>query len=313
MALLRQLTPTTTLIDLQFQGRVETIASYLIYDGETAALIETGPASTVDTLLDGFRAVGAPLEALRQIFVTHIHLDHASGACVLARQLPWTRVYVHPVGAPHLADPSKLLASAARLYGEQMESLWGTIVPIPAERIVSIQDNDEIPIPGSTLRVLETPGHARHHHAYFDLNSRLLFTGDIGGVRMPGVAYVRPPTAPPELDIEAWRASIARLRALDASGLCLTHFGLFRGNLAWHWDDLEQRLVAWGDLVREQLEQGADEATIVQKIKEHSAEEFARLGVDPHQYDIVMSYESLVAGYVRYWHKTKDLGRKVND
>lgn len=313
MALLRQLTPTITLIDLQFQGRVEAIAAYLIYDGETAALIETGPASTIDILLEGIRAAGAPLEALRQVFVTHIHLDHASGASVLARQLPWTRIYVHPVGAPHLADPSKLLASAARLYGDELEALWGTIVPIPAERIVSINDGDEIPIPGSTLRVLETPGHARHHHAYFDLNSRLLFTGDIGGVRMPGVPYVRPPTAPPELDIEAWRASIARLRALDASGLCLTHFGLFRGNLAWHWDDLEQRLVAWGDLAREQLEQGADEATIVQKIKEQSAEAFARLDVDPRQYDIVMSYESLVAGYVRYWNKTNDGGRKTKD
>lgn len=313
MALLRSLTPTTTLIDLQFQGRVETIAAYLIYDGETAALIETGPASTIDTLLEGVRAAGAPLEALRQIFVTHIHLDHASGASVLARQLPWARIYVHPVGAPHLADPSKLLASAARLYGDQMESLWGTIVPIPAERIVSIHDGDEIPIPGSTLRVLETLGHARHHHAYWDLNSRLLFTGDIGGVRMPGVPYVRPPTAPPELDIEAWRASIARLRALDVSGLCLTHFGLFRGNLAWHWDDLEQRLVAWGNLVRDQLEQGADEAMIVQKIKEHSAMEFAHLGVDPRSYDIVMNYEALVAGYVRYWNKTKDERRRTKD
>ncbi|MBM3127133.1 MAG: MBL fold metallo-hydrolase [Chloroflexi bacterium] len=304
MALLHRLTPNITLIDLQFRGHVETIAAYLLYDGATAALIETGPASTVDTLLDGVQAAGAPLEALRQIFVTHIHLDHASGASVLARRLPWARIYVHPVGAPHLSDPSKLLASAARVYGDQLESLWGTIVPIAPERIVVANDGDEIPIPGSTLRVIETLGHARHHHAYFDSKSGLLFTGDIGGVRMPGVRYVRPPTAPPELDLDAWRASIARLRALDAAGLCLTHFGLVRGNLAWHWDDLEQRLVAWGDLVRAQLEQGADENAILQKLQAQVALELANLEIDPRRYDIAISYESLVAGYVRYWKKT---------
>lgn len=301
---LHHLTPNVTLIDLEFQGRVETIAAYLIYDGETAALIETGPASTVDTLLAGARAVGVAPEAIRQIFVTHIHLDHASGASVLARQLPWARVYAHPVGAPHLADPSKLLASAARLYGDQMEPLWGTILPIAAEQIVVINDGDEIPIPGSTLRVLETLGHARHHHAYWDTQSGLLFTGDIGGVRMPGIRYVRPPTAPPELDIDAWRASIARLRALEVSGLCLTHFGLFRGNLQWHWDDLEQRLVAWGELVRAQLERGADEARIAQTLKTQAAAELAEQPVDPRRYDVAISYESLVAGYVRYWKKT---------
>ncbi|MEW5718361.1 MAG: MBL fold metallo-hydrolase, partial [Chloroflexota bacterium] len=241
--------------------------------------------------------------ALRQIFVTHIHLDHSGGAGVLARQLPWTRVHVHPIGAPHLADPSKLLASAARLYGDQMESLWGTIVAVPAEQLVVINDGDEIAIPGSTVRVFETLGHARHHHAYFDSKSGLLFTGDIGGVRMPGVRYVRPPTTPPELDIDAWRASIARLRALDATGLCPTHFGLFRGNLAWHWDDLERRLVAWGELVRAQLEQGADENAILQELKAQAATEFAKLGVDPSTYDVAVSFESLVAGYARYWRQ----------
>jgi glyoxylase-like metal-dependent hydrolase (beta-lactamase superfamily II) len=303
MALLHQLSANITLIDLQFQGRVETIASYLIFDGEQAALIEVGPASTVDTLLDGVQAAGVPLEALRQIFVTHIHLDHSGGAGVLARRLPWARVYVHPVGAPHLADPSKLLASAMRLYGNRMESLWGTIVAVPAERLVVVNDGDEIAIPGSALRVFETLGHARHHHAYLDVKSGLLFTGDIGGVRMPGVRYVRPPTTPPELDIDAWRASIARLRALDATGLCLIHFGLFRGNLAWHWDDLEQRLVAWGELVRAQLEQGADENAILQQLQLQTASEFAALRVDPRTYDIAVSYESLIAGYVRYWKK----------
>lgn len=305
-SLLHQLSENITLIDLQFQGRSETIAAYLVYDGDTAALIETGPASTVDTLLDGVQAAGVPLESLRHIFVTHIHLDHAGAAGVLSRRLPWTRVYVHPVGAPHLVDPSKLRASASRLYGDQMESLWGTIAPVPQESLVVINDGDEIQIPGSTLRVVETEGHAWHHHAYLDTKSGLLFTGDIGGVRMPGVRYVRPPTPPPELDIDAWRASIARLRALNATGLCPTHFGLFRGNLDWHWDDLEKRLVASGQFVREQLEKDADESAILQQLKSQAMSEFANLGVDPSTYDAAISYESLVAGYVRYWKKQSE-------
>lgn len=304
--ILHRLTEHITCIDTQFQGRPEVIASYLFYDGDTAALVETGPASTVDNLLEGVQAAGVPLEALRQLIVTHIHLDHAGGAGVIARQLTWVKVYVHPIGAPHLVDPAKLLASAARLYGDKMEALWGTTVPVPPEKIVIVNDSDEIKIPASTLRAFDTPGHARHHHAYLDTSSGLLFTGDVGGVRMPGVRYVRPPTPPPELDLEAWVASIAKLRATQATGLCLTHFGLFRGNLDWHWDDLEKRLVDWGQVVRSELERGADENQMLAQLKTQAAGEFQKLGVDPGAYDVAVSYESLVSGYVRYWKKKAD-------
>jgi glyoxylase-like metal-dependent hydrolase (beta-lactamase superfamily II) len=306
-ALLHRLTPNLTAIDLQFQGRPNVIAAYLFYDGNTAALVEAGPASTVDHLLEGVQAAGVPLEALRQLIVTHIHLDHSGGAGVIAQRLPSVNVYVHPIGAPHLADPSKLLASAQRLYGDQMKALWGTTLPVPQEKIVIVNDGNEIKIPGSTLRAFDTPGHARHHHAYLDAASSLLFTGDIAGVRMPGVAYVRPPTPPPELDLEAWIASIAKLRATQATGLCLTHFGLFRDNLDWHWDDLEKRLIHWGQLVRNGLEQNADENIILAQLKTQAAGEFQKLGVDPSAYDVAVSYESLVAGYVRYWKKKLDL------
>ena len=306
--LLHRLTDEITAIDLQFQGRPDVIASYLFYDGEQAALIETGPASTVDTLLASVQAAGVPLEALRQLIVTHIHLDHSGAAGVIARQLPWVRVYVHPIGAPHLIDPSKLIASATRLYGDMMQSLWGTVVPVPQENIVIVNDHDEIPVPGTTLRAYDTPGHAKHHHAYLDQHSGLLFTGDVAGVRMPGVSYVRPPTPPPELDIEAWIASIAKLRALKASGLCPTHFGLFRGNLDWHWDDLQKRLIDWGQLVRGLVEKGTGDDEILQQLKSNAAAEFKTLGVDPSAYDVAVSYESLVSGYIRYWKKKAENG-----
>jgi len=301
--ILHRLTEQITAIDLQFQGRANVIAAYLFYDGAQAALVETGPASTIDTLLEGIQAAGAPLEALRQLIVTHIHLDHSGGAGVIARQLPWVRVYVHPVGAPHLIDPSKLLASAQRIYGDKMESLWGRILPVPQDKIVIVNDQDDLAIPGTTLRALESVGHAKHHHAYLDQHSGLLFTGDVGGVRMPGIRYVRPPTPPPELDIEAWVASIAKLRATRATGLCPTHFGLFRGNLDWHWDDLQKRLLDWGQLTQGLVAQGKSDGEILLQVKASAAAEFKMLGIDPSAYDVAVSYESLVSGYIRYWKK----------
>ncbi|HEX7587884.1 MAG TPA: MBL fold metallo-hydrolase [Anaerolineae bacterium] len=303
--LLYHLTEKITAIDLQFQGRPEVIAAYLFYDGSEAALIETGPTTTVETLLEGIQAAGVPVEELRQLIVTHIHLDHAGAAGVLVRRFPWLRVYVHPVGAPHLMDPSKLLASAARLYGDKLDSLWGPVVAVPAESIVVVNDGDQIKLPGTNLSAFDTPGHARHHHAYLDMRSNLLFTGDVGGVRMPGVRYVRPPTPPPELDIDAWVASIAKLRAVNAAGLCLTHFGLFRGNLDWHWDDLERRLVDWGQIIRDQISQGATDNAIVQRMKTQIATEMEAQHIAADAYDVAVSYESVVAGYIRYWKKTQ--------
>ena len=301
--ILHRLTNQVTAIDLQFQGRPEVIASYLFYDGTEAALIETGPTTTVETLLEGVQAARVPLEALRQLIVTHIHLDHAGAAGVLVRRFPWLRVHVHPVGAPHLADPSKLLASAARLYGDKLDSLWGPVVPVPTENIVAVNDGDQIKLPGTNLCAFDTPGHARHHHAYLDSRSGLLFTGDVGGVRMPGVRYVRPPTPPPELDPDAWVASIAKLRAVNATGLCPTHFGLFRGNLDWHWDDLERRLVDWGQIVRAEIANGANDDAVLQRMKTQIANEMQSQGVDASAYDVAVSYESIVAGYIRYWKK----------
>ncbi len=301
--ILHRLTENITAIDLQFQGRPEVIASYLFYDGNEAALIETGPTTTVETLIEGVQAAGVPLEALRQLIVTHIHLDHAGAAGVLVRRFPWLRVYVHPVGAPHLADPSKLLASAKRLYGDKLDSLWGPVAPILSEKIIVVEDNDQIKIPGTNLTAFDTPGHARHHHAYLDMHSGLLFTGDVAGVRMPGVRYVRPPTPPPELDLDAWRASIARLRVVDASGLCLTHFGLFRGNLDWHWDDLERRLVDWGQIVRGEIEKKSNDDAILERMKTQIATEMHSRNINASAYDVAVSYDSIVAGYIRYWKK----------
>jgi glyoxylase-like metal-dependent hydrolase (beta-lactamase superfamily II) len=220
------------------------IASYLVEDGGELALVEAGPASTLDALLAGIRAAGQDPADLAHILLTHIHLDHAAAAGQLARIAPNALVHVHPLGSWHLANPSRLLASAARLYGARMEEMWGTMLPVPAERIRTPKDGGAVRVGGRSLVALETPGHASHHFAFHDPDAGLVFTGDVGGIRLERAPHVRPPTPPPELDTPAWLASIARLRALEPRMLLPTHFGGIE-DAAWHLDDLEARLRDW--------------------------------------------------------------------
>lgn len=290
------------LIDLQFLGYPLAIAAYLLDDGTDAALVEVGPTSTAQTLLREVQARGVPLERVRHLIVTHIHLDHAGALGWLLRQLPHAVAYVHPVGAPHLVDPSRLLASASRLYGEMMERLWGEVMPVPEARVRIVRDGDRIEAAGRTLLVVDTPGHARHHHAYLDEATGVLFAGDIAGVRMPGTHYVRPPTPPPELDIEAWQASLTKLRALPIQKLALTHFGLY-DDVAHHLDELETRLLNWAGFTRSLIEQGVTDAELIQRLRDHGNSEMRQESVDPSSYDLGAGYELIALGYARYWRK----------
>jgi glyoxylase-like metal-dependent hydrolase (beta-lactamase superfamily II) len=220
------------------------IASYLVADGGDLALVEAGPASTLETLLAGVRAAGHDPARLTHLLLTHVHLDHAAGAGQLARLAPQARIYVHGWGAPHLTDPSRLLASAARLYGDRMDEMWGAMLPVPRDRIHVPADGEAIRVGGRTLVAVDTPGHASHHLAFHDADARLVFTGDVAGIRLDGAPHVRPPTPPPELDTPRWLDSIARLRALRPELLLLTHFGAV-ADAGWHLDDLAARLLDW--------------------------------------------------------------------
>lgn len=220
------------------------IASYLVADGDDLALVEAGPASTLDALLAGIRAAGHDPAALTHVLLTHIHLDHAAGAGQLAALAPRAVVHVHPRGAPHLADPSRLLASASRLYGDRMQEMWGTMLPVAPGRIRALDDGEAVRVGGRALAALETPGHAAHHLAFHDADAGLVFTGDVGGIRLDGARHVRPPTPPPEVDTPAWLASIGRLRAVRPRMLLPTHFGGIT-DVEWHLDDLAARLADW--------------------------------------------------------------------
>jgi glyoxylase-like metal-dependent hydrolase (beta-lactamase superfamily II) len=273
-------------LDHQFQGFPGGIASYLLPDG---TLVEAGPASTTNALLSALNASGFDLGRITRLLVTHIHLDHAGAAGILlSRHLPNAQVYVHPKGAKHLIDPSKLIASAERLYGTRMQELWGEILPVPEDRVVVVEDGELI----GTLRAIDTPGHAVHHHAYYDTSSGVVFTGDVAGVRQGTARYVRPPTPPPELDLDAWSVSIERLRKLEPRRLCLTHFGEF-DDVAWHLDDLRSRLFRWRDWLSADLSVEALRQREAGLLTPELVERFERVG----------NYTMCVEGFARYFAK----------
>jgi glyoxylase-like metal-dependent hydrolase (beta-lactamase superfamily II) len=286
-------------LDLHF-GAQGTIAAFLLRSREGPILVETGPESTFPALARALNEAGTSPEEVRHAFVTHIHLDHAGAAWRLAAL--GATVYVHPVGAPHLADPSKLLASARRIYGEQMGSLWGRLEPIAPERLRVLQDGEVVRIGGLRFEALHTPGHATHHIAY-----RLdgaVFTGDVAGVRMSGGPVV-PPCPPPDIDLEAWRASIARLRALPIETLHLTHFGAADDPVE-HLDRLSASLDAFALWVRSRLGRGSSEEAMVPLFEAYTEGFLAAQGCDEsgtRRYALANPAFMSVAGLARYWRR----------
>jgi glyoxylase-like metal-dependent hydrolase (beta-lactamase superfamily II) len=265
MAQTQRIAHDLSVIDVLYDHTPQVVGAYLLH-GERPALIETGPTSTLETLEAGIRQAGLDPADLQAVAVTHIHLDHAGGAGALVRQFPHLEVYVHPVGAPHLIDPTKLVASAGRLYGDELSRLFGEVVPIPAERVTVLHDGDQVILGSRRLQAIDTPGHAKHHHAYWDPSSGDLFTGDIAGVALPGSRYVRAPTPPPELDLSAWQQSLQALRRLRPQRLLPTHFGPH----TWVEDllaKLEENLHGNLQIVQEALRAGEDEDAITERLR----------------------------------------------
>ena len=212
-------------IDLLYHGLEKAAASHLIRTDDGPMLIESGPMSTLPVLQRELEALEVDPESIELVVLTHIHLDHAGAAGWFAQH--GADILVHPLGARHLVDPSRLNASARRIYGDELDDLFGEMHACPEERVHAIEDRKTISFGGIDLVAIETPGHARHHHAWMlDLDGmRQCFTGDVAGMRIPGSDFITLPLAPPEFDRDAWIESIDRLDALDFDRLHLTHFG----------------------------------------------------------------------------------------
>lgn len=288
-------------LDLNFQGRKQAIAAYCIPHSSGVVLVESGPGSTLAGLQIALAGYGYSLHDVTHILLTHIHLDHAGAAGRLARE--GAEIFVHPVGAPHLLNPEKLLASAMRIYGDQMESLWGEFLPVPESRLRIPEDEQEIVIGNLRFLPINTPGHAEHHYAYvFD---DLCFSGDIGGVRIPGFPYLRVPMPPPELHLERWYASIQRLRSLGFSRIAPTHFGIFE-DPEWQLAEVEKGL----DEAAKWLEQVMASQPAIEDLRRMFTEWMDKQGRSVGlSEDVIRSFDLAnplgmsADGLFRYWNK----------
>lgn len=276
------------------------IASFLLETSQGPVLFETGPESRFSVLLDGLNSLGYAASDIKHVFVTHIHLDHAGAAWRFAEL--GSTIYVHPKGAPHLIDPSKLWASATRIYGEKMEELWGQMGYVPEGQVEILQDGDTVKVGEAVVQALETPGHANHHHAFLIGNA--LIGGDVTGVKI-GRGPVLPPCPPPEIHIEVWRESIAKVRALKLGKIYLTHFGETE-NVGPHLDALEAKLVEWADWMKARLKAGLTREQIVLEFEAYVAATLRAAGLseeEVQEYEFADPSWMSVDGLVRYWNK----------
>ncbi len=290
-------------IDLNFQGKTQAIASYLIRHGDAVILVESGPGSTLPALEAGLAKEGLSPRNVTHLLLTHIHLDHAGAAGWLSQQ--GAQVYVHPLGAPHLLNPEKLIASATRIYGDRMQTLWGEFLPVAQNQLTVPNDAEEIVIGNLRFLPVNTPGHAEHHFSY--IFEDVCFCGDVGGVRIPGYQYLRAPMPPPELHFGRWRESLARLNSLKIARIAPTHFGMYE-DVSWHLNTLDETLAAmekWLEAVmtrepsieelREEFTRWMEEESRVKNLSEDVVRAYSLSN------PVAMSAD----GLMRYWKKVR--------
>ena len=290
-------------LDLNFQARPHAIAAYLIRSADAVVLIESGPGSTLSSLEAGLAAEGLSARDVTHVLLTHIHLDHAGAAGWLASH--GAEIYVHPIGAPHMLNPEKLLASAARIYGDRMQSLWGEFLPVPENKLHVVNDGEVIKIGHAEFIPLNTPGHAEHHFAYSFED--IVFCGDVGGVRIPGYQYLRVPMPPPELHIERWKESLAKLRTLKPARLAPTHFGIYE-DVNWQVNGVAKGL----DSAARWLEQVMKSDPSVEELRASFTrwilDEGKSVGLSEevvNVYELANPIGMSADGLLRYWKKVR--------
>lgn len=299
-----EIAPGVIEIDTRLGGWERVTAGYLL-TGDSPVLVETGSQSSVPTLLEALASLGVDARELAGVAVTHIHLDHAGGVGDVARAFPSATVYVHQKGARHLADPSKLVDSAARVYGPLLDSLYGRLDPTPVERIHVLEDGEELRLsPDRVLTTVDSPGHAKHHLGLHDSVSGILFAGDAVGVRLPDAGVLRPSTPPPDFDLDQALHSLHRFAERRPSGLALAHYGLLQEPDAV-LAEAEETLRRWAAVAEQAWRQGEDIAAALD-----AAFSTDMGGVDPadrEKLETLNGVHSNAAGF-RRWLETRSAG-----
>jgi glyoxylase-like metal-dependent hydrolase (beta-lactamase superfamily II) len=261
-----------TTLDDNWMGRPKSIGTALLESDGHRAIVDPGPSSTLDTLKKQLRAHGASVSNLDAILLTHIHLDHAGATGALVRENLNLAVYVHKLGAPHMIDPSKLVASAARLWPDTLQQLFGEPEPVPAENLCILEGGETIPLGSRKIEVAYTPGHASHHVSYFEDAEEVAFVGDTTGVKIEGHSYAMPATPPPDIDLKIWDGSFAAILERKPKRLFLTHFG-YSDNPASHIAQFRERLHRWMEMTVKILQSApSDEAAMESFIAKARAE-----------------------------------------
>jgi glyoxylase-like metal-dependent hydrolase (beta-lactamase superfamily II) len=283
-------------------GRPHVIGTGVIGD-ESIALVDPGPESVFNETVAALRREGLRPGNVRHVLVTHIHLDHAGASWRWAAEYGAT-VCVHPRGAAHLGDPAKLMASAGKIFGDQMQRLWGEMRPIPPAQLRIVGDNEEIAAGGTTIRAVDTPGHAQHHHAYWIADEKTLFAGDVAGVCINSGPNL-PPCPPPDINIEQWLNSLQRIMALRPERLFVTHYGPLDDPAA-RLNELVERLLDWAEWIAEELKIKLPEEKIIPLFEQRVRAELLAAGLGEEALD---TYEQAdpaamsVTGLARYWRK----------
>ena len=290
--------------DLMFCGHPRVIATAVLQGPAGAALVDPGPSTCLDTLRGMLTEQGIENRDVRTVLLTHIHLDHAGATGTLVRDNPDIQVYVHERGAPHMADPAKLLRSAGRLYGDEMDRLWGEFLPVPKDNLRVLSGGERVMAADRECEVAYTPGHASHHVSYLDRSSGVAFVGDTAGIRTGADLFVMPPTPPPDIDIDAWKASVELIDRWGAETLFITHFGP-HGDPATHLANLVEHLGSIAALARTIVERDVPDEERVDLFTHEARRYLLRHMPDTAAtlYDQAAPLRQCWLGLERYWQK----------
>jgi glyoxylase-like metal-dependent hydrolase (beta-lactamase superfamily II) len=302
----------TSIIDLNFLNCREAVGLYLLEGDGELALVDSGPSSCLPVLRENLAARGLKLADISALLLTHIHFDHAGATGTLIKENPGLRVYVHEIGAVHLKDPSRLLKSATRLYGDGLQHMFGKFLPVPEENIRSLAGGESFHAAGREIEVAYTPGHASHHVSYFDQSTGAAFTGDTTGMRLPGYKNVAPLTPPPDIDLAAFTESLAEIERRKPSQLLLPHFGAY-ANVPEHLQATREALYTWTERAWTVMKNTPDESARVSKFAELAEEEFRAQLPDAEsavRYVTVAMPPLSWYGLERYWRKRIEAQQK---